>query len=154
MEQIQFNIGVLRATRTNVLATIDKFSYEQLTTIPAGFSNSILWNFTHAIVSQQLLIYALSGNKMHLDESLVSKFRKGTNGTEIISISEFEKLKKDYLITVDQLEKDIDILLNSKYNDYKTSYNVELKSVSDAITFSNAHEALHFGIIMAISKLV
>lgn len=154
MEHIQFNIEVLRATRSNVLATIDKFSYEQLTTIPSGFSNSILWNFTHSIVSQQLLIYALSGNKMHLDESLVSKFRKGTNGTEIISMSEFEKLKKDYLTTVDQLEQDIDMLLNSKYNDYKTSYNVELKSVIDAITFSNAHEALHFGIIMAISKLV
>ena len=152
MEHIKFNIGVLRATRTNVLATIDKFSYEQLTTIPVGFSNSILWNFTHSIVSQQLLIYALSSNKMHLDESLISKFRKGTNGTETISNSEFEELKKDYLTTVDQLEQDVEMLLNSEYNNYKTSYNVELKSVSDAITFSNAHEALHFGVIMAISK--
>ena len=154
MENIQFNIEVLRATRTNVLATVNKFSYEQLTAIPAGFSNSILWNFTHSIVSQQSLIYGLSGNKMHLNESLISKFRKGTKGTEIVSSSEFEQLKKDYLTTVDQLERDVEILLNSEYNNYKTSYNVELKSVKNAITFSNAHEALHFGVIMAISKLV
>ena len=154
MEHIQFNIEVLRATRKNVLATIEKYSYEQLTKIPEGFSNSILWNFAHSIVSQQLLIYALSGNEMHLNESLISKFRKGTDGTEIISLEEFQQLKKDYLTTVDQFEQDLEILLNSEYNLYKTSYNVELKNTEDAIIFSNAHEALHFGIIMAIAKLV
>ena len=152
--QTKYNLEILRVTRQNTLDLINKYTYEQLTTIPKGFSNSMLWNFAHSIVAQQLLIYALSGNKMLLTDDIIDKFRKGGDGKEVLSKEEFNQLKKDYLTTVEQLEKDIEMLVNSEYKTYPTSYNITLNSAEEAINFSNAHEALHFGIIMAIGKLV
>ncbi|MFT7612776.1 MAG: hypothetical protein ACI9J3_001742, partial [Parvicellaceae bacterium] len=38
------------------------------------------------------------------------------------------------------------------FTEYTTSYNITLKTVEEAIAFSNMHEALHLGYAMAIKK--
>ena len=43
---------------------LDNYSLEQLNTIPSGMSNNLIWNLGHVVVSQQKLVYALSGLPM------------------------------------------------------------------------------------------
>ena len=66
-KHIQFSIDALKAARAVQINFMKQFSYEQLTTIPNGFSNSILWNFGHIVVAQHLLSYGLSNGGFKIE---------------------------------------------------------------------------------------
>ncbi len=145
---------ILKATRENILSTIDGLTIEQLNKIPTGFNNNIAWNLGHVWVTQQLLCYRLSGEEISMDNEMVTKYRKGSKPEEPISTSEIEHIKSEFLKQVDQLETDFNNGLFKGYKTYMTSYNVELSTTADAIAFNNVHEALHLGSIMALKHLV
>ncbi len=148
------DIHILRVTRKNILELLENCTYEQVCIIPKGFSNSILWNFGHIAIVQQLLIYALSGKEMLIDKETVDLFRKGQTGKEIISEEEYLSLKERFLSFTDALEKDYEDLSKREYKSYTTSYNITLNSLDEAIAFNNTHEAVHFGVMMALKKLI
>ena len=50
----------LITTRKHFVSLIENFSTEQLNKIPEGFSNNIIWNIVHCMVTQQGLIYGLA----------------------------------------------------------------------------------------------
>ncbi|MDB4088219.1 DinB family protein [Flavobacteriales bacterium] len=143
----------LLATRNNFIRLIDSLTTEQLNIIPARYSNNIIWNFAHNIVTQQLLCYKLASNEMYIDDEIVDNYRKGSKPTGVVTEKEISDLKKLSLELVSKMEID----LKSKdfnYNSYTTSYNVTLNSIDDAIKFNNVHEGLHLGYAMAMKKLV
>lgn len=150
----QFDLNILKVTRKNILELLDQCTYEQVCKIPDGFSNSILWNFGHVAIVQQLLIYALSGKEMLIDKETVDLFRKGQSGQETISEEAYNTLKGQFLSLADQLSNDYEDLAKRDYKTYSTSYNAVLNNVDEAIAFNNIHEAVHFGIMMAQKKLV
>ena len=66
----------LTATSRKMAAPyLEKYTLEQLNTIPEGFSNTIFWNIAHIVVTQQLLVYKLSGLPMQVSDDLVEKYR-------------------------------------------------------------------------------
>ena len=67
---------------------LEEISLDDLNKIPEGFSNNIIWNIAHVVVTQQLLVYKLSGLPMHVSEEMVAKYRNKTNQvvTELIEI--------------------------------------------------------------------
>lgn len=67
-----------RTSRKLIAPFLEDFSLEQLNTIPKGFSNTLFWNVAHVVVTQQLLIYKLSGLNMLVSDELVDKYKKGT----------------------------------------------------------------------------
>jgi len=142
----------LLQTRKNILKILEaNVGKEHF--IPKGFNNSLYWNAAHCIVTQQLLCYKLSGNKMIIDDELVDLYRKGTKplGT-LPNIIEVGKVKDLLTTSIEQMEKDYNDGLLKDYNEYPTSYGITLKSVNDAIFFNNMHEALHLGYMMAMVK--
>ncbi|MBL1279850.1 MAG: DinB family protein [Fluviicola sp.] len=153
-ENIQFSIQSLISTRKFMHDFMSNYSYEQLTKIPEGFSNSMLWNFGHAVVVQQLLTYGLSGNEVHLEKSIIHLFKKGATGKEVVSEDEFNSLKIKSLELTKRLSSDYNEISKTPYSPFMTGLNIELNSVDDAIEFNNVHEALHFGVMLSISKLV
>jgi hypothetical protein len=72
---------------------------EQLNKIPDGFSNNLIWNIGHIIVSQQGLVYRLSGLSSYIEESLVETFKNGLKPTGSTTSEEVNKLK-DLLISL------------------------------------------------------
>jgi len=53
---------LLSATRVVVLKLVNELSLAQLNTVPNGYSNSIVWNVAHILVTQQILHYKFSFN--------------------------------------------------------------------------------------------
>lgn len=145
---------ILKTTRTNVLNAIEGLSNEQLNTIPEGFNNSIIWNVAHIVVTQQLLCYKVSGLPMHLEDSFIDRFKKGSSAEGTVSEEEVLFIKEKMMSLIDQIEKDYAEGIFKTYTQYPTSYNFVLNSAEDAIKFNNVHEGLHFGYIMAQKKLV
>lgn len=148
--EIQFKI--ITTTRANILAYVKGLTIEQINFIPNNFNNSIGWQVAHLVVTQQLLHYKLSGNPMLVNDSMVDNFRKGSSGKYLLTEEQWKEITKLLESLPLQLIEDYKNDLFKEYNTYETSYNATLTSIEDAISFSNIHDALHFGTIMAMKK--
>ena len=149
---MQKQFEILNITRSNILKTIEDLSLEQLNMVLTGFKNNIIWNVAHLVVTQQLLCYKLSGLEMYIDKDLVEKYKKGSEVDFIVNQEEVDNIKKLLMEFPNRLETDYNNSIFENYAEYPTSYNITLNSIEDAIQFNSAHEALHFGYIMAMKK--
>ena len=70
---------ILLTTRKNILNSMKYLSIDELTKIPKGFNNDIIWNAVHNLATQQLLVYKLSGQSSVIPGELIDKYRKGTS---------------------------------------------------------------------------
>lgn len=145
---------ILRASRLIILKSIENLTIDQLNKIPAGFNNNIVWNLNHLIVTQQLLCYESSGLEVTIGSEIIDHYRKGTEPKGNISLEEFENIKLQFLLLVDQFKTDFDAAIFKEYQPYTTSAKVTLKNIHDAIEFNNFHEGIHLGSILALKKLV
>ncbi|GAA4275143.1 DinB family protein [Aquimarina gracilis] len=146
---------ILEITRTNrrlMQKILDNHSLEQLNKVPEGFKNNLIWNIAHVVVTQQLLMYKLSGLPMMIDDDMVSKFRKGTKTEDAVSQDEVDQIKSLMFSTLDQTEKDLEAGLFKNFNEYPTSTGFVLKSLDDAMNFNNFHEGIHLGYMLALKK--
>lgn len=153
-DQLKYSIEVLGVTRNNVVSLLDELSYAQLSKIPEGFNNSILWNAVHNLTVQQLLCYRLSNLDVRIDDKFITPFKKGSTGSELITENELQEFKEVYLKTINTLKDDYESGVFKEFQQYTTSYNITLNSIEEVINFNNTHEGLHFGYMMALKKLV
>jgi len=151
---MKFPFEVYRQTRKNILFFLDDLNEEKINRIPKGFANNIAWNLGHIVVTQQLLFYGNSGNEVKISKEWIDKYRKGTKPPERVSMEEFEKIKSVLVSSIDESEKDYVSGMFSSYNAYATSYGVQLNSIEDVIRFIYAHDGFHWGIIVALKKIV
>lgn len=149
---MNYQFEILNTTRENILAIVKDLTLEQFNFIPNQFNNSIGWQIGHLLVTQQLLHYKLSDLPINIDDDLVDNFRKGSSGKYILEQNQLDKIISLFKLLPQQLESDYNADIFTKYTEYKTSYNVTLKNIEDAISFNNVHEAMHFGTISAMKK--
>lgn len=151
---MDFELEILRANRRNITTIVKKLSVERLNKIPVGFTNTIIWNVAHLVVTQQLLCYKLSDNKLLIPSYLVDKFAKGTYPKEKLSSEEIKEIMTLFNELPNQLEKDYKNNIFSTYNSYTTSTTITLNTIQEAIKFNNYHEGIHLGIILQLLKMV
>ncbi len=144
----------LAIIRKNLLNTVEGLNTEQLNRVPDGFNNSIIWNMAHALVTQQLLMYGMSGLELPIPSTLVGKFRKGTKPENPASDEEIQEIKNLFAISLARAKTDYDSGIFTEYKSYQTSFGETLNTIEDAIRFNNVHEAMHLGYVNALSKLV
>ncbi len=145
---------ITQTSRTMVSKILENHTLAQLNTIPEGFSNNLIWNIAHIIVTQQLLVYKLSDLPMMVSEALVEKYKKGTQPEQEANQAEVDEIKSLLFATIKKTKEDYDNGIFKKYNEYPTSTGFVLRSVDDALAFSNFHEGIHIGILMSLRKLV
>ena len=126
---------------------------EQLLKIPEGFRNNIWWNIAHVVVTQQVLIYKLSGVPMRVSDELVEKFRKGSVPDGNATDEEIDLISGFLFSTVEWMQEDYDKGVFNSFAAYTTSVNITLSKVEDAIAFNVYHEGLHMGAILALLKV-
>ncbi len=148
----EFSLEIIRKTRENQLAILNAHSQEDISRVPTGFSNNLIWNFAHSIVTMQLLVYGLSGVDVKMEKDFVDAYRKGSKPEGVSTKEEIEYWKEEAFNTIVQLEEDWNEGLFQNFKQYPTSYGIELSDVSEALKFNTAHEALHLGSMMAIRK--
>lgn len=149
---IAFNI--LNTNRQIYLKMLEKYSLDQLNTIPDGFSNNIIWNIGHIVVIQQVLIYSLSGLPMYISKDLYNTYKKGSFPTGTTTKEEVNELKDLLFSLVDKTQKDYLSNRFNIFNPYQTQTGFKLSSLDESIIFNNYHEGLHLGIVMSISKFI
>ena len=131
---------------------IENHTLEELNKVPEGFNNNIIWNIAHTIVTQQLLVYNLSGLPMLLSEEMVAAYRKGTKTERDLSQDEVNLVKGLLFSTIEKTKEDYDCENFQSYNEYTVSTKSTLSNVEEAIDFNNFHEGIHLGYILALRK--
>lgn len=145
---------ITRTSRKMIAPFLENYTLEQLNAIPDGFSNNLIWNIAHIVVTQQLLVYKLSGLPTMVSDEMIEKFRKGTKPEHSVTQAEVDEIKSLLFTTIDQTEVDFENKIFKNFDEYPTSTGFVLKSVKDAMIFNNFHEGLHLGILMSIRKFV
>ena len=145
---------ITRTSRKILSQFLEKYTLEQLNKIPEGFSNNLIWNIAHIVVTQQILVYKLSGLPMNVSDEMVNAYKKGSKPEHIALQSEVEEIKILLSKTIDQTEKDLDNGVFKNFEEYPTSTGFVLKSTQDAMVFNNFHEGLHIGIMMSLKKFL
>lgn len=149
MMSLQSAFDILRTTRQRLTGLVEGLTAEQLSQVPNGFRNNLGWNFAHILVTQQLLTYGRCGLELSLPTDMVSSFRKGSDGSLILTANLAARLPHLALQTANELITDYHSGKLAGFEAYETSYGYHLKSVADAILFNNTHEGLHLGYMMA-----
>jgi len=133
---------------------LENYSLKQLNTVPEGFSNNIIWNIAHVIVTQQLLVYKLSGLPSMLSDELIERFRKGTKPEGELSQAEVDAIKNLLFSTIEKTREDYNNKRFQQYNEYTVTTKNKLTNVEEAIEFNNYHEGIHLGIILSLRKFI
>jgi len=145
--------NIILQNRKNLYKFLYDIPREELLKIPEGFRNNIWWNIAHVVVTQQILVYKLSGLPMRVSDELVEKFRKGTVPDGTATEEEIEIMTGFLFSTVEWMQEDYENGLFKTFNAYTTSVHITLNTVEDAIAFNAYHEGLHMGTILALLKV-
>lgn len=138
--------------RKNLYAILTETPKEKLLRIPEGFNNNIYWNIAHTVVTQQILLYKLSGLQMRVPIELVEKFKKGTVPDGKATDEEMKTVADFLISTIEWAKEDYNVRLFREFHEYTTSAKVTLSSIDDAIAFNLFHEGLHLGTIMLLMR--
>jgi len=133
---------------------LDKYSLEQLNTVPAGFNNNLIWNIAHVVASHQSLIYLSSNHPMNVTDEYFNKYKPESKPTGPVSQSEVDEVKKILLSSVEQTEADYKAGKFTTYNERTTRTGFHLGNIEDALQFVLYHEGIHLGYMMSIRKFV
>ena len=127
---------------------------EELFKIPNGFNNNIWWNIAHVVVTEQKLVYGLSGLPLNMPMELVEKYQKGSFPKENPSEVEIDTIEKLLFELPEKTKKDYDSGIFASFKPYMTTPKVPLNCVEDAVAFCAFHEGIHLGSILALAKAV
>ncbi|HAT77654.1 MAG TPA: DinB family protein [Flavobacterium sp.] len=147
-------IEITRTSRKIVSQFLENHSLEQLNKIPTGFNNNLIWNIGHIVVTQQLLVYKLSGLPLMVSDQLVQRFSKGAKPEFEATQADVDEIMTLLTKTIDQTIEDYENGIFKNFYEYPTSTGFILKNVEDAMVFNNFHEGLHIGIMMSLKKFV
>ena len=149
---MDWNHNVVLKNRLLLSKFLEKFSLDQLNTVPKGYRNSIFWNVAHIVVTQQLLVYGLSNRPMLVDSDLVKTYKKDTKTVHEATEEELTLVKTLLFSTIEQTKTDYDNGMFKNFTPYTTSLNVTLSNVDEAIQFNTFHEGIHLGYILAMKN--
>ncbi len=149
---MEWNQNLVLKNRTMLSKLLEKFSLDQLNTVPKGYRNSIFWNIAHTIVTQQLLVYGLSNVPMLVDPDLVKTYRKDTKTVREATHDELALVKLLLFSTIEQTKTDYENGVFKNYTPYTTSVNITLSTIDEAIRFNTFHEGIHLGYILAMKN--
>ena len=141
-------------TRKNISGIIRREGIEAMNKIPEGFKNNLIWNFGHVIVSQQLLCYRRSGLPLQIDDQLVNQFKNGTKPERWYDQSDLDHLIEVSKETLSIFQEDLNKGIFKSYDKLSTRFGLEITNIEEALRFNIIHEAMHFGQIMAITKIL
>ncbi|NJB86447.1 hypothetical protein GGR26_002215 [Lewinella marina] len=140
--------------RRNILALTESVSLAQLNWVPELMSNNLIWNAGHVIATQELLVYALAGHRTPSGKDFINRYRKGTRPEGEEPAESYAYIRSELLEGHQRLRAACNDFDWSNYQPYTTSFGVELTGLEDALAFNNLHEAMHFGTMIALRKLV
>ena len=149
----QDQLDFFQWTRVNTLELLDQMTIEQVNVIPLGFKNNIIWNAGHVHISQQVLVYKLSGLPMDASDSFFKEYVSGSSPKPWVDQDEFDHVKaclrKYAELTVTDYQQ-------GRFKDFEPfsanyfSVDYHFTRFETSFQYNNLHEALHLGYMRSL----
>lgn len=150
---MDFIFEVFPNTRKALKAILENTSLTDLNRIPEGFNNNLIWNIGHIVVTEQLLVYKLSGLQPMVSDELINKYRKDSKPEGDVSQEEVNEISDLLYATIERTKKDYKNNVFDNYKEYTVSTTGNtLKNVENALNFVLFHEGMHMGYILALKR--
>jgi hypothetical protein len=148
-DQLEF----IRNKTVELIETVDE---KQLTIIPKGFNNNILWNFGHIYVIQERMVFLPARVQAQLDDPLVKLFNNKTTPAdwpnELPSLHNLIPLLKEQPGRIKETFQDRpDEKLPEPITLFKS---LTFHTVRDLITFTIFHEGMHLETMKVYNRLL
>ena len=104
----QFHIEHLYIIRQRLLSYLEDTNLEKQLIIQKGCNNNMLWQIGHCVVSQQRLMYSLSGLPINVSDSYSANFKIGSSPKDWLETPDIEEVKTSLIETVDILKRDLE----------------------------------------------
>lgn len=153
MEQVfEFIIN----SRKTFIKLLDGLTNEQLNSTPDGYSNNIIWNFGHIVVSTQTLCYVRTGILPDTSAIQFNEFyKRDTRPTYLVTEPEILALKTIALESIVKIKEDYLAGKFSNITPFATSvYGAQMSSIEEILITTIGHDNLHYGYAMALRKLI
>ncbi len=152
---MDFTFRALKNIRDILSTIINNNTKENLNKIPNGFNNNIIWNIGHVVITEQALIYKLSGLKPELPDTLINKYKKDSRPKGPVSQEEIDEIKKLLTTTIKKTELNYNNGLFVNYTPYTVSTTGNtLNNIDDALHFLSIHDGIHYGYVLALLKAI
>jgi len=147
-------VGLLKAAEGFIGNTIGDLSDEQLSTVPAGMSNDIVWNLGHLAHSLASMTYSRSGLDYPLPADYKDLFKGGSspstwdkapNAADVVK--NFNKINAS--VTDDLMAGKFD-----KFEAFDLMPGVTMNSIEQILGFHMMHAGMHMHAIGAIKRAV
>ena len=144
--------GRIAAVRGSLARVAESVPPEHWQTVPPGFSNHVLWNVAHVVVTLELITYGRSGLALGVPPDLVAQARKGTSPADWTAPPDRDAVLALLAESPARLARDIEAGWRGTYEPYETSAGVTLGSLADALAFDLYHEGMHAGTVLALQR--
>lgn len=106
------------------------------------------------MATHQTLLYRFSGSEARLDGDFISNYNKRTTPDQELRLEELSYVREHLIPSLDQSQSDDHAGYFGEYKPITTSYGSTLNTVEEAIQYVSLHDAMHFGQIKMIEKLL
>lgn len=124
--------------------------------IPAGWKNNFHWHLGHLIVTPNLLTHRLLNEKIAVNPNYKTIFAKDTSPmtwTNIDVIPPYEQLLEEFIPSTEALFESMTGRMNHPFAvAYTTSPGVVLETPLHALNFSQTHDGIHMGLMIALRR--
>ncbi|NND88445.1 MAG: DinB family protein [Flavobacteriaceae bacterium] len=151
---MRHTFDITMKNRDLLLRYLETSSLDNLNRIPKPFNNNIFWNIKHVIVTQQALVYGLSGLPMHVSTEEFDSYKKGTRPEKDVTKEEVELCKNQLHALIEKTEEDWNEGIFTRYKPYTVTTKTRLTSAQEAIEFNNFHEGIHLGMVLQLRKFI
>jgi hypothetical protein len=150
-------IEKIKNFRIHLLRQIEDLTPAQLNTIPATYSNNIIWNLGHLTAAMQNVCYVKAGLPPTIEEQYFKPFMPGTKPEGVRSETDIKKVKEILITSTDQLQADYDKKIFVNYVPppmILKIYGFEILDIDSALEYVLYHDGYHTGVMNALKHLV
>lgn len=143
------------ALRTTAAKLLRELPADCVDDIPPTWKNNARWHVGHLVVTPRLLTYGLLGEPLGVPEDFRRWFGKGSSPSDWAgqSIPSFEQLLHDLTAKSEELFTAMASRIDEKFaKPYATTPGAVLNSVGESLNFSQAHDGIHLGLILALRR--
>jgi hypothetical protein len=128
---------------------------DQVNKIPNGFNGNIIWNLGHMVTTHRGLVYQLGGHPSGMEKPFILRYARGSKPEQPVGQEEFDFIKRRLIEQVSEFEKDLAAgIFTNAYKPFTTMTGFEITNHQEAVTFSNFHQAVHIGYVIALKRAI